>query len=290
MDKPLKGLLIDEDGKYVGNNLDTRPRVKAGDWLNTLRWDIEMHLIGLISKKLDTKQRALISEYSTELAKSITEELINKELLASYKTVEKSIEKADKIKTPRYFIWNATNFLIFPKVFSLPMVVPPNDWIINDNNGADNGGYLLSELTNISYQGFLDSKSSRTHEHRLKIQKLDHINKLQKVKFSINNPIVSFYKRYTKELTDTGQVLLDDRWLQPTSEMCLEITRTHSNILTNPDQIREAVDKELESKRNETLRNQEALAIATLYCNKAVYWPAVQDFRGLSSWKFKYSK
>nr|YP_010003137.1 hypothetical protein JXY92_mgp27 [Ulva torta]AZP40268.1 hypothetical protein [Ulva torta] len=62
--------------------------------------------------------------------------------------------------------------------------------------------------------------------------------------------------------------------------MCLEITRTHSNILTNPDQIREAVDKELESKRNETLRNQEALAIATLYRNKAVYWPAVQDFRG----------
>lgn len=54
--------------------------------------------------------------------------------------------------------------------------------------------------------------------------------------------------------------MLDDRWLQPTPEMCLEITRTHSNILTNPDQIREAVDKELESKRNETLRNQEALA------------------------------
>lgn len=43
MNKPLKGLLIDENGKYAGNNLDIRPRVKAGDWLNTLRWDIEMH-------------------------------------------------------------------------------------------------------------------------------------------------------------------------------------------------------------------------------------------------------
>lgn len=125
----------------------------------------------------------MLSEYSTELAKSITEELINKKLLASYRTIEKSIGKKDQFKTPAYFIWSATNFLLFPKVFSLPMITPPNDWIINDNHGADNGGYLLSELTNISYQGFLDSKSSRTHEHRFKIQKLDHINKLQKVKF-----------------------------------------------------------------------------------------------------------
>jgi DNA-dependent RNA polymerase len=46
------------------------------------------------------------------------------------------------------------------------------------------------------------------------------------------------------------------------------------------DKVREAVRKELEAKKNETLRNQEMLRIAELYKNKIIYWPAVQDFRG----------
>nr|UCS09821.1 hypothetical protein [Percursaria percursa] len=44
--------------------------------------------------------------------------------------------------------------------------------------------------------------------------------------------------------------------------------------------VGEFVNRELNSKFNETLRTQEALKIASLYIDKAIYWPAVQDFRG----------
>lgn len=40
------------------------------------------------------------------------------------------------------------------------------------------------------------------------------------------------------------------------------------------------VNKELVSKRNETMWCQETLTISEFYSNRAIYWPAVQDFRG----------
>lgn len=160
------------------------------------------------------------------------------------------------------------------------MVIPPNNWIINENNGANCGGYLLSEFTNVSYQGYLDSKSYRLHEHRLSMQKVNHINYLQKVKFTINQPMVNFYYKYAKRLTDSNRLLLTDIWVKPNEQTILEVNRKWARVYDNVNKIRDAVTKELSSKRNETLKNIETLKIAELYCGKTIYWPAVQDFRG----------
>jgi hypothetical protein len=55
---------------------------------------------------------------------------------------------------------------------------------------AESRGFLLSEFTNISYQGYLDSKSFQMHNHQLYVKdSINQINKLQKVKFMINDKI-----------------------------------------------------------------------------------------------------
>lgn len=45
-------VLVDNNNVAL-EETDRRPRVKSGDWLNGLGWDIKMHLVGLNSKKLN---------------------------------------------------------------------------------------------------------------------------------------------------------------------------------------------------------------------------------------------
>lgn len=276
----MNSLLVDENGEFVGQEEAMRPRLKAPTWVDRLAWNIRVHLHGLSSTKLTYDQKKIIDSYSLELSKQITQVLLHEQLFDSYKTIQSAPQKDQKIKTAAYFAWTGSNLLALPKTLALPMVYPPNDWTINPNEGADNGGYLLSALTNISYQGYLDSKSSRIHDHRLYLKNITHLNNLQKVKFSINERMVAFYNKYQLELTNSERLLLSDKWINPDGDLILEITKKWAKMFTKAGDVSDAIVKERISRKNATLRNQEILKVADLYCNKIIYWPAVQDFRG----------
>ena len=276
----VNSLLVDENGDFVGQEEAMRPRLKASTWVDRLAWNIVVHLQGLSSTKLTPGQLRAIDGYSLELSKQITQVLLHKQLFGSYKTIQSAPLKDQQIKTAAYFAWTGSNLLALPKTLALPMVYPPNDWSINPNEGADNGGYLLSALTNISYQGYLSSKSSRMHDHRLYLKNITHLNNLQKVKFKINERMVAFYNRYQLELTDSETLLLSDKWINPNEDLIAQITDKWAKLFTKASSVSDAIVKERVSKRNVTLRNQEILKIAEFYYNKDIYWPAVQDFRG----------
>lgn len=111
------------------------------------------------------------------------------------------------------------------------MVYPPNEWERDSFGGANNGGYLLSLLTNVSYQGYIDSKSSRMHEHRLHLKDISHLNHLQKMKFTVNERMVAFYNRYQKELTEGEILLLTDKWINPSENLVLTINSKWAGYL-----------------------------------------------------------
>lgn len=205
----LNGLLVDENGQYVGHDEAMRPRLKASTWIDQLGWNIRVHLHGLKSASLGD-QKKIIEWYSLELAKEITEKvLLGSGLFASYKTIQASPFKNDKIKTPAYYAWTGSNLLALPKTLALPMVYPPKDWEITTfcKTNDEPGGYLLSSLTEMTYQGYLDSKTSRIHKHRLYLKEIAHLNSLQKVKFTINEKMVAFYKKYKDQLTDAESAI-----------------------------------------------------------------------------------
>lgn len=123
------------------------------------------------------------------LAVEITNILQNNKLFYNsfYKNEHKLGQKVN------VFVWQGSNFLIYPKQLALPMRCYPQDWVINSPSTAESGGFVLSEFTNITYQGYLDSKSFQMHNHKLRInQSITQINKLQKVQFMINNKMVNF--------------------------------------------------------------------------------------------------
>ena len=142
------------------------------------------------------------------------------------------------------------------------MVHLPNNWEINDD--AEKGGYLLSSLTEISYQGYLDSKSSRIHKHCLSLKEIAHLNSLQRVKFTINERMVQFYKKYQDQLTDAEAVLLGDKWVDPSEALVLELNKKWAKTFDSSTTISNSIIKELKSKKNETLRNQETLSSVIL--------------------------
>ena len=272
------GLLVDEKGQYVGQEEAMRPRLKASMWIDQLSWKIRVHLHGL-KKSAPGDQKKVIEWYSFELAKAITDKvLLNQKLFASYKTIQANPLENGAIKTPAYYAWTGSNLLALPKTLALPMVYPPRDWEVNNN--AHKGGYHLSSLTEITYQGYLDSKSSRIHKHRLSLKEINHLNSLQRVKFTMNERMVTFYKKYQDQLTDAEVVLLADKWVYPSDDLVLEINNKWAKMFDSPTTISNSITKELVSKKNDTLRNQETLLLAQLYCNKDLYWPVVQDFRG----------
>ena len=81
---------------------------------------------------LTSEVKQLIELYCLDLAKEITEILVNANLLFSYNTVELC---ANKEKTG-YFIWNDSDLLRLPKTLALPMVL----WVRTDYGRAESGG------------------------------------------------------------------------------------------------------------------------------------------------------
>lgn len=288
----MNGLLVDENGQYVEQEKAMRPRLKASTWIVQLGWNIKVHLHGLKSASLTGDQKKIIEWYSLELAKEITEKiLLDNGLFASYKTIQSNPLNNNKVKTPAYYTWTGSNLLALPKALALPMVCPPNNWEINNVWETNNlpGGYLLSSLTKMTYQGYLDSKSSRIHKHRLQLKEVAHLNNLQKVKFTINEKMVAFYKKYKDQLTDAEAILLGDKWVDPSEDLVLEVNKKWAKMFDSPTTVSNAITKELISNKNETLRNQENLLLAQLYCNKELARCTGFEGASLSYRSFKYS-
>ena len=56
------------------------------------------------------------------------------------------------------------------------------------------------------------------HGYRLHLKEVSHLNKLQKVKFTINEKMVSFVNKHKETLTDSGIVLLTGKWFHPNAK------------------------------------------------------------------------
>nr|YP_009560616.1 hypothetical protein [Ulva compressa]ATP01502.1 hypothetical protein [Ulva compressa] len=160
------------------------------------------------------------------------------------------------------------------------MVIPPIDWVRTEHGKADSGGYLLSEFTNVSYQGFLDKKSFQLHEHNLHLKTVTSLNNLQKCKFAINTRMVAFVVKFGKELTESEKLLITDKWLEPNKDLVLNVNKKWAKIFNSATEVRRSIYKELAANKQQTMRNQEVLRIAKLYSDKTIYWRAVFDFRG----------
>lgn len=69
----------------------------------------------------------------------------------------------------------------------------------------------MSTFNNISYRGYLDSRSNRVHSHFLKVKSFEYINKLQKVPYSINTEMLSFIDKNQEALSGSNTLLLLNR-------------------------------------------------------------------------------
>lgn len=196
---------------------------KASSWLNRLASNLKHHIIAInfykINKRIDDIH---ILPYCKALAVEITGILQNNKLFYSsfYNKEHKPNQKVS------VFVWQGSNFLIYPKQLALPMRCYPQDWVINSPSTAESGGFVLSEFTNITYQGHLDSKSFQMHNHKLGInQSITQINQLQKVQFMINDKMVNFIDKYKFELTDADILLITDKWITPNDDSLLSLNK-----------------------------------------------------------------
>ena len=251
---------------------------KASSWLNRLASGLKHHIIAVNSYKIKNIDETEINPYCKALAVEITNILQNNKLFSNsfYKNQHKLDQKVN------VFVWQGSNFLIYPKQLALPMRCYPQDWVINKPSTAESGGFLLSEFTNISYQGYLDSKSFQMHQHTLRInQSIKQINQLQKVEYMINDKMVNFINKYKVELTDADILLITDKWITSNDDTLLSLNKKWGQVYPKkPEEARKAIISERITKRNETLRNQDKLSVTELFNNNPFYWPAVHDFRG----------
>ena len=250
-------------------------QLKASSWLSRLTSNLKNHIIAINFYQTENVAEIDILPHCKALAVKITNILLNNKLFSS---------DYYKDSRPNYkvtvYIWQGSNYLLFPKQLTLPMRCYPQDWIINKLRMAESGGFLLSEFTNISYQGYLDSKSLQMHNHRLYVKNsIKQINKLQKVKFTINDKMINFINKYQFELTDTDTLLITDKWIHLIEDTLLSLNKKWSSVYSKAEDAHKAITTERITKQNETLRNQDMLDIAKLFKGKTFYWPAVHDFR-----------
>ena len=252
-------------------------QLKGSNWVNRLAFNLKNHIIALNFYQIENIAEIDILPNCKALALEITNILQNNKLFCS-SFYNKEFRPTQKVSI---FIWQGSNFLIFPKQLTLPMRYYPQNWTINNLRMAESGGFLLSEFTNISYQGYLDSKSLQMHNHRLYIKdSIKQINELQKVKFMINDKMINFINKFQFELTDANILLITDKWIHLNEETLLSLNKKWGRVYKKADDARKSIISERITKRNETLRNQDMLSIAKLFRNYPFYWPAVHDFRG----------
>ena len=256
---------------------DMKIQIKAANWINRLATNLKNHIIAINFYQIENINEIDILPHCKALAVEITNILQNKKLISS-DFYNQELKPRHKVTV---YIWQGSNFLIFPKQLTLPMRHYPQDWTINNLRMAESGGFMLSEFTNISYQGYLDSKSFQMHNHRLFIKdSIKQINKLQKVQFMINDKMINFINKYQFELTDADILLITDKWIHLNEDTLFSLNKKWGQVYRKAEDARKAIVSERITKRNETLRNQDMLSIAKLFKSYPFYWPAVHDFRG----------
>ena len=285
------------DGALADDSEIERPQIKGVIWLSRLSYAIERHLYGLspIDKLTDAEKAANITYsktpltpsekekitlYAKQLAQRITEHFTEKMLLRASDTITDDSDYLESFKNPKYYSWVGSNLLVLPQTLTLPMVCEPIDWQIDTSKKTSEGGYFLSTFTNLSYQGYLDNKSHRTHQHHIQIRDISTINTLQKVGFVINAHMLNFYLKHSEKLTDNNKFFISEKWLNVSADLEQTVQAKHEKLYATKELAVAATRKELITNRNETLRTKETLKIAQLYCNQKIYWPAYQDFRG----------
>jgi hypothetical protein len=180
--------------------------------MERISWRIGTHLGGLNKGPLTAQQVELINELTMGLAKHLTGRLIDHRILVSNRTILSNVREDNDLKTANYFAWGGSDLLTLPKMLVLPMVIPPNDWVLVPETGtAHSGGDLLSSFTNVSYQGYLDTLTTRLHYHFLHLKQCDTINLLQNVPFEINTQMLHFLERFKRDLTENEIVLLSNK-------------------------------------------------------------------------------
>jgi hypothetical protein len=238
---------------------------------------------GLNRGPLTLQQIELINQFTSHLVTGVTGALMDNKLLVTYRNILSSdynTHENKDFKTMNYFAWTGSNLLKLPKILMLPMVIPPRDWeVVAETGAAHSGGYLLSSFTNVSYQGYLNTQTTRIHNHFLHLKQCDSINVLQKVPFEINTEMIKFFSRFEEELTENEIVLLTDKWIHPSKALTIEVNTKWARTFFKREAVRESVDHEFTSKKNATMRNQDIIKIVKFYAYKKIYWPAVQDFR-----------
>jgi hypothetical protein len=106
------------------------------------------------------------------------------------------------------------------------------------------------------------------------------------VAFSVNEELVSFLKKYSKELsTATEDILIGDTWISPSEEEEKLILKGQGSASTNGLDNLKPIElyylrKNLEKYRQIAVLNNEILGIAEYYINKPLCWVTFQDFRG----------
>jgi hypothetical protein len=276
--KSFKKEELDNAEDFLLSGVDLE--LKRLNLIKRLSQDVNTHMIGLAKDnniKFTDDEQELLHKCCVSLAVYVTQILEKNKLFVSK---SQTTEKNNVIKRETILIWRGTNLLAFPKKLALPMIHEPTDWTVTDTYDAEQGGFLLSEFTNISYQGYLDSKSFQVHNHKLLILEIQAINKLQKVQYSINGPMVEFIKNNSTELTELGILLITDKWMSSNRETRSKLALKWKQVYRQHRDVRFAIMNEEIKNRSETMNNQNIIQVADLFQNKAIYWPAVYDFRG----------
>lgn len=269
------------------------PRVNSSTWVGRLRGRILVHLERRIESSaaregkpatISGTARIGLTAYCSRLSLCITERLITNGIFNTYNTLKEdgvSMHKSDA----KYYSWALSGaFLVMPKVLALPMVHAPTDWKFNEKGTMTDGGYWMAHFANLAYQGHIESKANRTHEHRYALTKAEHINRLQKVPFGINVELLNFVNKYQTELAKDKLLYVGDTWLH-----LMDADRQHVlyNEITqgatakgNAVWERRRLGKIVSERRVLSLKNNETLRMAEYYANKPLWWVAFQDFRG----------
>lgn len=227
---------------------------------------------------LSDSQTMSLTDYCKIVASNVTDYLVRHDLFIHVRTINDQQATAwnKKNHTTGYFVWNGRDLVAMPHKLTLPMVIAPKPW----HTGDGRGGYLLSQFTNISYHGILDNKSAIMHGHNLNVHNGYSVNKLQTHGFTINQFMYEFVVTYKQQLTDNGIVLVSDRWLKAQDSDITALETKYKQQFSSPDAIRANIYNDLGQNKQATMSNQRTLQMASLFLNKTVYWPAVQDFRG----------
>ena len=73
--------------------------------------------------------------------------------------------------------------------------------------------------------------------------------------------MLHFLEKFKTQLTENEIVLLSDKWISPSKDLTIQLNAKWAKTFFKKEAVRQAVNHEFTSKKNETIRNQEILQI-----------------------------